>query len=87
MALVFFLSKRNQGYVARLWLPPFACARPMFDPWYKHDIQNCIITWEDMDTCNCIVGSVVECSPATRAAQVRFPDNANYFLEITLDLK
>ena len=25
---------------------------------------------------NCIVGSVVECSPATRAARVRFPDDA-----------
>jgi hypothetical protein len=24
-----------------------------------------------------IVGSVVECSPATRAARVRFPDDAN----------
>ena len=27
-----------------------------------------------------IVGSVVECSPATRAARVRFPDDANFFL-------
>ena len=27
----------------------------------------------------CIVGSVVECSPATRAARVRFPDDASYF--------
>ena len=27
-----------------------------------------------------IVGSVVECSPATRAARVRFPDDANLFL-------
>ena len=26
-----------------------------------------------------IVGSVVECSPATRAARVRFPDDANSF--------
>ena len=26
-----------------------------------------------------IVGSVVECSPATRAARVRFPDDASYF--------
>ena len=26
-----------------------------------------------------IVGSVVECSPATRAARVRFPDDANTF--------
>lgn len=26
-----------------------------------------------------IVGSVVECSPATRAARVRFPDNAVNF--------
>ena len=26
-----------------------------------------------------IVGSVVECSPATRAARVRFPDDAVYF--------
>ena len=25
-----------------------------------------------------IVGSVVECSPATRAARVRFPDDANF---------
>ena len=27
-----------------------------------------------------IVGSVVECSPATRAARVRFPDDANILL-------
>ena len=27
----------------------------------------------------CIVGSVVECSPATRAARVRFPDDAILF--------
>ena len=27
----------------------------------------------------CIVGSVVECSPATRAARVRFPDDAVTF--------
>ena len=27
-----------------------------------------------------IVGSVVECSPATRAARVRFPDDADNFL-------
>jgi hypothetical protein len=27
-----------------------------------------------------IVGSVVECSPATRAARVRFPDDAIPFL-------
>ena len=26
-----------------------------------------------------IVGSVVECSPATRAARVRFPDDAKSF--------
>ena len=26
-----------------------------------------------------IVGSVVECSPATRAARVRFPDDANFY--------
>ena len=26
-----------------------------------------------------IVGSVVECSPATRAARVRFPDDADNF--------
>ena len=29
--------------------------------------------------CVCIVGSVVECSPATRAARVRFPDDAIIF--------
>ena len=29
-----------------------------------------------------IVGSVVECSPATRAARVRFPDDASSFLHI-----
>ena len=28
---------------------------------------------------NSIVGSVVECSPATRAARVRFPDDASLF--------
>ena len=27
----------------------------------------------------CIVGSVVECSPATRAARVRFPDDAIFY--------
>ena len=27
----------------------------------------------------CIGGSVVECSPATRAARVRFPADASYF--------
>ena len=27
-----------------------------------------------------IVGSVVECSPATRAARVRFPDDAIFFV-------
>ena len=27
-----------------------------------------------------IVGSVVECSPATRAARVRFPDDASFVL-------
>ena len=29
-----------------------------------------------------IVGSVVECSPATRAARVRFPDDAIFFVSI-----
>ncbi len=29
-----------------------------------------------------IVGSVVECSPATRAARVRFPDDAILFSDI-----
>ena len=29
-------------------------------------------------TYDCIVGSVVECSPATRAARVRFPDDATF---------
>ena len=34
-----------------------------------------------------IVGSVVECSPATRAARVRFPDDAQYFFsfQYTID--
>ena len=32
-------------------------------------------------SCVSIVGSVVECSPATRAARVRFPDDAaNFFV-------
>jgi hypothetical protein len=31
-----------------------------------------------------IVGSVVECSPATRAARVRFPDDADYFVDVVL---
>ena len=30
------------------------------------------------DIMDCNVGSVVECSPATRAARVRFPDVANF---------
>uniref|UniRef100_A0A0K2SZ99 Uncharacterized protein n=1 Tax=Lepeophtheirus salmonis TaxID=72036 RepID=A0A0K2SZ99_LEPSM len=34
----------------------------------------------NMDQKYGIVGSVVECSPATRAARVRFPDDAMYFL-------
>ena len=29
-----------------------------------------------------IVGSVVECSPATRAARVRFPDDATFCSEL-----
>ena len=33
-----------------------------------------------------IVGSVVECSPATRAARVRFPDDANIFFVCQLCL-
>ena len=32
--------------------------------------------------CASIVGSVVECSPATRAARVRFPDDADNFLVV-----
>ena len=35
----------------------------------------------------CTVGSVVECSPATRAARVRFPDDAIFchsFLKVFL---
>ena len=32
-----------------------------------------------------IVGSVVECSPATRAARVRFPDEANFFFLLQFD--
>ena len=35
-------------------------------------------------SCRSIVGSVVECSPATRAARVRFPDDAVFFLFDTL---
>jgi hypothetical protein len=31
-----------------------------------------------------IVGSVVECSPATRAARVRFPDDAKYFFSSSI---
>ena len=30
----------------------------------------------EVETALSIVGSVVECSPATRAARVRFPDDA-----------
>jgi hypothetical protein len=29
-----------------------------------------------------IVGSVVECSPATRAARVRFPDDAIFYFSM-----
>ena len=32
-----------------------------------------------------IVGSVVECSPATRAARVRFPDDATFCFRISYD--
>ena len=32
-----------------------------------------------------IVGSVVECSPATRAARVRFPDDAKSFCHIYIN--
>ena len=34
--------------------------------------------WVPQDPHVSIVGSVVECSPATRAARVRFPDDAQY---------
>jgi len=30
--------------------------------------------------CKSIIGSVVECSPATRAARVQFPDDADCFV-------
>ena len=33
-----------------------------------------------------IVGSVVECSPATRAARVRFPDDASSFIFETVKM-
>ena len=34
---------------------------------------------QSLGSCQSIVGSVVECSPATRAARVRFPDDAGPF--------
>jgi hypothetical protein len=33
-----------------------------------------------------IVGSVVECSPATRAARVRFPDDAKYIFGLNFGI-
>ena len=35
-----------------------------------------------MHNIRCIVGSVVECSPATRAARVRFPDDAYFIISM-----
>ena len=43
------------------------------------------IVWAHSEQQESIVGSVVECSPATRAARVRFPDDANSFY-ILVDL-
>ena len=42
-------------------------------------VQTYIQIFSDLDT-HGIVGSVVECSPATRAARVRFPDDAVIFV-------
>ena len=40
-----------------------------------------LFSWVQDEICKCgIVGSVVECSPATRAARVRFPDDAVFFV-------
>ena len=56
-----------------------------FLPWVWSVVWNCKMSvWAQSNLekktplrfQHCIVGSVVECSPATRAARVRFPDDA-----------
>ena len=48
-------------------------------PWHISTIYTCFSTLPESCWSQSIVGSVVECSPATRAARVRFPDDANLF--------
>ena len=55
--------------------------------WFPKDMNYAIVPkrnvenffWLPHQCLISIVGSVVECSPATRAARVRFPDDANFF--------
>ena len=42
-------------------------------------LRQLIVDYKQLLPTVSIVGSVVECSPATRAARVRFPDDANSF--------
>ena len=46
-------------------------------PSHISTIYTCFSTLPDSCCAQSIVGSVVECSPATRAARVRFPDDAD----------
>ena len=52
-----------------------------YDTTWTYDIYLDVPFIRVVDDCSqrSIVGSVVECSPATRAARVRFPDDASYF--------
>ena len=45
-------------------------------PRHISPIYTCFSTLPEVFYAQSIVGSVVECSPATRAARVRFPDDA-----------
>ena len=48
-------------------------------PRHISPIYTCFSTLPELFYAQSIVGSVVECSPATRAARVRFPDDAAIF--------
>ena len=76
VALTKFGPKFNEAVVAewlrRLTRNQFPSGSVGLNP---TDCEN-ILCWPG------IVASVVECSPATRAARVRFPDDAEFFVSI-----
>ena len=72
LAFLFALPLLLCGWVlcasgGALEKPPFKCQRSMIQ--LRNSILQAVLYLS-------IVGSVVECSPATRAARVRFPDDA-----------